>query len=116
MEEDFILYEGNVMFGKNYVIKLVDLIVEFLNLWLFVFIYKMLEYDLVLEGNNVVLMFKIIVELWFKFERGISDIIIEFIKLLKLDWNEIGFEEIVIVVYKIFKCIDDENIGKGMFV
>jgi len=60
-------------------------------------------------------MSKIIAELWPKPEKGTSDIITEFTKLSKLDWNEIGPEETAIAAHKILKRIDDENIGKGMF-
>ena len=115
VEEDFIPHEGNVMSGKNHAIKLVDSIAESSNSRLFVSTYKTLEYDLALEGNNAALMSKIIAELWPKPEKGTSDIITEFTKLSKLDWNEIGPEETAIAAHKILKRIDDENIGKGMF-
>ncbi len=115
VQEDYIPHDGNLVDGKNHAIKLVNTVSQSDNARLFVSKYKTLEFDLAMEGNNSSVMADILLSLWPKPKSGKSSVIESLEAISKEDWTEKKSEEISLAANEILKCIDSDNIGKGVF-
>ncbi|WP_058119217.1 ATP-dependent nuclease [Photobacterium kishitanii] len=113
--KDSMPYDDNILPGTNPALKFKGTINNSENARLFVSKYKTLEYDLAMEGNNAAVMAQVILTLWPKPKRGNSRVINEFSKIADIDWSARCSEEKSKVAYRILGCIDNDNIGKGIF-
>ncbi len=100
--------------GKNHALKLIDDIEKSEYARLFANELKTFEYDFAMEGNNIPVMAKVLLDNWPK-ATGSKRKSLQKLANQKIDWSEKTQPEKADAAHIILQLVDDSVIGKGLF-